>query len=654
MKKLILSMFLAILLGIMPCFAATVGNGITTVVTSSGTLTLDQVSTVEGEPGDTVTVELTVNNGATVNIDVAFTSTDLECSGCDSTIDAPTITDLDGVNASSSESHSFTVTIPTTEAGSYEATLTATDKANADNNHSVQYEITVNSLESMSASPTAANIYLESGETGSYKVTLTNTGSETLSSFEAAYEGDDEDEDGDIITVTAELPTSLAPGESAEATIEVDTESGLDTGTYSGIVTIDSGDASVDVDVEIEVLPKMCDEGVIGDLSVRIKDPDNGENIEAGERLDIEVGVDNDYKKSMYVIVEAYLYDADEDDVVESVKSESEKISSNDDENFELELVVPYSDMDDDHTYYLYAIAHKKGDEDEHCNFDRVELELEPLEEMVVITDFRITPTTANPGDTVTASVTVENLGEDEQESVYVLITDSEFGWEEESDNFDLEEYGDSDDEHKVTFRLAVPEDAEAKTYYAHATVFYEDGERSESFALAIEESVEDSAEEAESGDASLEISVESPIILSKGQTKFTIPVMLTNRGGKEAKVSMDVTEYSSWADVIGIESPEVIYPNENYHVYVYMTLKEGAEEGTHNLRVNIRDGTHFIDSSMVSVQTEAEESEEASEKSGITGWAVAKLENRNLFWVIADVVLVLVALLFLRALFRK
>ncbi|MFH1637898.1 MAG: putative S-layer protein [Candidatus Woesearchaeota archaeon] len=650
-KKLILCIFAAVLLGLMPVMAA-----------DNGTLSIDPVTIKSGDPGQSITIDIVVNNNDLVNdMSVTLSSTALACisSGCgSSTISAPSISDVDNILAMGKKAHTFSISIPSTYKGSYEATLSAVDKVNPDNKFSINYKIIVNSKQAMSVSPATLSFYLEAGEASGQAVTITNTGSEDLSTFNFTYTGDTEDGDGDDIAVTATFPASIAPGASADAVISLDLDSGLDVGEYSGTGKITSGSLSSNVAIALEVMPKMCRDGVVGDLEVRIKEPDNGDSFEAGERINIEVGVDNNYKKSMYVIVEAYLYDEDEDDIVKTVKSASQRISSNDDDNFDLELVVPYSGMDDEHKYYLYAMAYKSGDEDEHCNFARIELELEPIEDMVAITDFRITPSTAKPGDNVQASVTVENLGEDIQESVYIMVSDFDLKWMEESDTFELEKYGDSDDDNTETFRLKIPEDAEAKTYYVHATVYYDGGDRTESFALTVEsdETADEADEEEEvpEENAVIELEVDSPIMLSEGQLKFTIPVKLSNKGSSEAKVNLDVTEYSAWADVIGIESPETIFPNEDYHIYIYMTLKEDVEESTHNLRVNVREGARLVDSEIVAVEIAAGEEEDSGEKSGISGWIAGKIENKKLFWIMADVVLVIVALLFLRALFKK
>ncbi len=187
----------------------------------------------------------------------------------------------------------------------------------------------------------------------------------------------------------------------------------------------------------------LCEEGIIGDLELEIKDPDERDDFKIGDLIKIKVDVENSADEDQDVIVEASLYNIDEDDEMENDESNDEEINEDDNEIFNLEIEVP-DDFDDGDDYLIYVKAYEEKNEDEQCDEKIVEIKLEREKHDVIIKDMEITPLTIRSGKNLNVFVDIENIGSSD-EDVYVTLKNDALEIFEKSETFELEEQGEDD-----------------------------------------------------------------------------------------------------------------------------------------------------------------------------------------------------------------
>ena len=199
-------------------------------------------------------------------------------------------------------------------------------------------------------------------------------------------------------------------------------------------------------------------------IKVEIKDPDDGDDFEIGDIIDVEVKVSNDFFEDLDFDVEVHLYDLDDDESVEDADSDME-IEEREDETFDFELEIPEDIEDNDFVVYVYV-----ENEDEECQSEFVEINIERLDDALSIDKIKIIPNDPQVGDIVEFLVRVDNIGTDDQD-IRIEIRNDELGLNIVSDEFELEEYGE-DDSDTQTFLFTVP-DVESGVYDIEFEVFF-------------------------------------------------------------------------------------------------------------------------------------------------------------------------------------
>lgn len=297
------------------------------------------------------------------------------------------------------------------------------------------------------------------------------------------------DQDGDAITLTAEgLPAAASFVDNGDGTGLFEWQTTYnDSGIYDLTFTAEDVTALTDTEpVKITVRdqkepPKFSDIDVCeltnGNLEIKIKEPDDGDEFELGENIEIEVEIENEWEDDLDVDVEVYLYNADDEEVVEEA-DDSIDVDEGKDEELVFTLEIP-TDIDADQEYVLFVKAEDNGED--VCNERFIEVEIEKPENMVVIQDVNIRPDQARKGEEVKVEVEVENIGDDDEE-VVVELTISELGISIKSDEVDVDE----DDEEKIDLKFEVPGDAEAKFYDIEIKVEFKDGDDKETESFEV------------------------------------------------------------------------------------------------------------------------------------------------------------------------
>src|SRR3989344_1593720 len=108
-----------------------------------------------------------------------------------------------------------------------------------------------------------------------------------------------------------------------------------------------------------------CISGETGNLKIRIIEPDESENFELGETID--------------VVVEVSLYNVDEENTISQEDSDDERLSPGEDENFDIEFKIPTKarGIDNDDEFILFVKAFDEDSEKGACEEEAVDIDLE-------------------------------------------------------------------------------------------------------------------------------------------------------------------------------------------------------------------------------------------------------------------------------------
>jgi len=653
-------LLMAILAVFVLCFAS--------VAAADFSLTINSET---GNPGESLAYTLDAQNDDAVDLSFTCSSTDLTYSSY--TISAPAISDINNIVSGDTGNAIFNVAIPATgvAAGTYTGTITCTESVDS-TQEQITIQATVNSVTSFSVTPTVLDYTILPNENGDDTVSVTNTGSTTLTDVHVDFESDNnddpigaqdgpfvmEDNDGDEVTLTVtNIPTSLAPGESTNININAAVDDDIDYGDdYQGILTVtaNSGALTSDVELDVDLEAQICDEGEQGSMiDITLDEPDSGDNFKPGETIDVQFDVENtDNNDDVDLEIELILWDSTDGEEVETVNGDDTNIDEDEEENFNIDFELP-TDLDEDHIYYLYIKVNEDGNEDDECQYESIRIDIERNDDDVVITDVTISPTSnLECGDSYTLSVEVENIGLDDQEDVFIEIGESELDISESTGNFDLGDYNDNDNDYKTTFNLELPTDLEAGTYYIDVKVFESDGSLFDSELITIDvDTCSDSTttttttttttgstttEELTEG-VDIELIVDNDFNV-EGKTELTVPVIIKNNGDASTEITLRVDDVD-WADIEGTEYLSTIKAGQSLHAYVYLSL-ESDITGVHDLVIEIEDGTSSSTTEVVSLDFGEEEET-----------TTLNLENSLWYWLIGIVILVVIMVILIRLL---
>ncbi|MBT3323520.1 putative S-layer protein [archaeon] len=647
MKKIIISILLVFVLGL----------SLTSAAVGDVTVTFSDTEET-GNPADTVSYTLSLENTGLNESTISFTSTVLTDASSNE-ISAPTIDDVT-YSAGASADVSYSVTIPSTAAGDYTGTLTVSDGANSED---FSYTITVSSVDSFSLDASEINLEMLSDEEEDSSFTITNDGSTTLSSWTVSFESEDgdadkiEDSDGDDISVDLSTPeTSLAPGASMTIAVTVNVDSDVDpNGDYDGTISVSgTGSAEVtgEVQLNVDVSPSICEDGKQGsDWDITIDEPDSGDDFSPGESVTIEIDVENQGNDDMDAVIEIILYNEDEGKKELTVK---EDISIDEDEtdSFSIDFDLP-TDLDDGDDFVLYVQVHEEGNEDDSCDYEEISIDIEREDEDARIIDTSVSPSTGlTCGEDYRVSVEVENVGTDELKDLYIEIVDGDLEVQESSSEFDLEDYNDADNDYKASFDLVVPTDLNSGNYYIEAILYDEDGDQIDDELILVDVDACSVTSTTDVADETLNVVVSQEYEVN-GED-LTISLIVENTGTSSKVITVSVEDVS-WADLEGSEYISNLNSGDSIHAYLYFGLDLTAE-GEHDMQVTVTDDAGNEVSEIITVDFGEADTVEDDDPffNGVSEWFSEKFSSTKLFWIIADIVLVILALVFLKMLFAK
>lgn len=390
---------------------------------------------------------------------------------------------------------------------------------------------------------------------------------------------------------------------------------------------------------------------------------DDDEDFYPGRSIEMEISLENNADDDLEdIVAEAVLYDTTDGKTLESVKTEGFDINEDESESVELTMDVPAS-LEIGHDIVLFISAYEDGNDDENCDWEsNNDLDFARKTHDVSIIDMILTPETAKSGQTVELKVDIENVGDRDEEDIYIKVKNSGLLVDKKSEPFSIDSYesGD-DDEYTTTLTFTIPTSAKAGEYDMEVYVYNENGKRFESGFETVKLTVEPSGTTTTTTTTttgSATITVEGLPEEVKLGKPLSIPIQITNTASETKEYTITVSNIKEWADSTS-EIDAYLTAGQTSTYYITITPKTDAVEGKHSATINIKEGSATVTTKTLSFTVPE------TSTTPITGGTVADInkDSKSVFnnlpggtilWVVGDLVLVVLAVLLMKMLFSK
>ncbi len=431
-----------------------------------------------------------------------------------------------------------------------------------------------------------------------------------------------------------------------------------------GTLTISASDGTQQQNLLFDVFMQRENLLLISDADAEINnkakesldDGDDIENLKPGDSLEITVEVENNYDDDD---------DVDINDVDLLLDCSDENQLDIDDESLDVGDISPDDEQTD---AFDVDIEEDAEDGSVNCEMqtlgtddngarmgDKIKFGIEVERETH---DIQIKlPVLTNPQaitcDDTSLQMTVSfiNLGKSDEDEVAIEITSQDLNFQERRSNIELDE----DDAEVEIFDVPLDK-LPGKTPIAFAfRTFYDNVKSSDTETLLVENTCL-TAEPRNNGQQpprAQPIAGRGTLILEEGilstaVNKFnSLAIQVTNNENDKVvsfEVSLtDITDFAtpSSAKVVQLQ------PGQTSTVFLNFKTKPEVEEGTYTGTVTLRSGGQTVDTKLFTIEVAGEE-EKAKTGGGIN------FDTTKVFWIIGDIILIIVAIFFIRLIFTS
>jgi uncharacterized membrane protein/ABC-type glycerol-3-phosphate transport system permease component len=196
-----------------------------------------------------------------------------------------------------------------------------------------------------------------------------------------------------------------------------------------------------------------------------------------GSTLEIGVDVENRHSDTNDVVIEAWIYDEDEDEKI--VGAETEEFDMSEDEEYTktIELEIP-TDVDVNHDFILYIQAYEDGDKDDECYEETKNIDIRKKSHDIAIEYIKFYPSCVALGSSGEIAIKVVNVGKNDEEDIRIKIKNDLLSIKEVSSKFDLEHSNDNDVIKR--FDIGIPSNATKKEYDIEVRIYNDNIKKTE------------------------------------------------------------------------------------------------------------------------------------------------------------------------------
>jgi len=432
------------------------------------------------------------------------------------------------------------------------------------------------------------------------------------------------------------------------------------TDVYSNLFNItDANNATEKQEVKLELQNDFCKEGNKGKLEITSLKfdvtkgyGDKSDEFYLLDEVEVEVRVDNNGNdKIRDVTVSWGLYDKANGKFIIDDEEKNFDLKDGSDETITITFTVDPNDFEqgfdeDDFVFFVKAYSDDEG-EDVQCNSDSQDVKIIQDRDFVVLNDFGSFPETLQCGENVELRAETWNIGSDDQQDVYFMITNSELGINQKINVGDL----DSLDDKKTSFTLQMPNEAKEGSYKLRFAVYDENDdifENDNNDESSLDKIITLSGNCKVEKDAIITAVLDSSEAMA-GQ-EFTVRATISNTGSDTTSYQVSVTGYENWATLSSINPTTLsLEEGKSGDVFVKLIANEdisGNQEFT--VRALFEGG---VKEQRISVPIT-----ESTKNSGITGGAIfdsikSAFQGNALIWIIGIINVILIILIIVIAL---
>jgi hypothetical protein len=455
---------------------------------------------------------------------------------------------------------------------------------------------------------------------------------------------------------------SLNAGDSRTVTIDVDVNPGsLDVGTNDATVTVSADDETATSEITLET--EYCVAGNRGVLKIdRLDFTNNGMGDDdewyLTDEIEVEVRIENtdDDNDVDDIVVEWGLYNKETGEFIIDDEEDEFNLDDDEDETLTFSFTLDPEDFDEDYNendfaFYIKAYSEDSDHgEDVTCDAEIEEITIIKDDNFVIVDDIELTADNLPCGEELSGEFRVWNVGEEDEDDVYVIITNEELGINEKIMVGDIDVL----DDIKRTFSARVPSDASEKTYTLKFEVYDEDDDIFENneddearFTKTFD--VEGECREQGAGDV-LITAVNDPTTPNANAGKqFIIKTTLTNTGDVSGTYTVAVFGNSAWSTLASIDPQLIVLEaGESKDVSIVLSVDDEAE-GDKELTIKATSGDEVNEQKvLVSVSNDGKEGPEFDAFS-------EHIKNNWFIYVIVliNVILIIAIILVIRSMVR-
>jgi len=423
--------------------------------------------------------------------------------------------------------------------------------------------------------------------------------------------------------------------------------------TYPGQFTVsDSLNPNVNQTITVTLKSDYCKAGNKGDLSLDVNYNNNGiwgkdDEWYPLEEIEVVVDVDNNGDEDLQdVVLDWGLYNKRTGKFIVDDNEKSIDIDSDDTETFTVTFTLDPNDLNDkdsesDFVFFVKAYSKDSG-EDVQCQSQKDDVRIVKDKNCVVLDNIQV-PETAQCGQNVDLTAEIWNIGDNDEDDVYVTLVSTELGVNKRVDVGSLDVLDNSD----IAFNFPIPVDKKDGSYRLALNVFDDSDDvfQNDNDDEAIFNKLLTVSGCTPVNRVSINALLDSDSIAGE---EMVIKVTLRNEGSAKADYRITANGYDSWATLKSI-SPDTLSldSGRNGDVFIKLTPNDdisGSKEFTIQVVSN-----GVVNEQRISVPIEAASTVDNGKTDGITGSSISDLfsgEGKWFIWAIALINVVLIVLI--------
>lgn len=297
-----------------------------------------------------------------------------------------------------------------------------------------------------------------------------------------------------------------------------------------------------------------------------------------GDEIKLEVTVDNTGNDKIEdIVIEWGLYNPETGDWVIDDDESKFDLKSGKDITKEITFNVNADDLNEDtENYILYVKAYSDDEgEDSECMGYSQDITISIESDFVILSDIKISPETVQCDSEVQLTADVWNVGDTDQDDVYVRIYNPILKVDQKVTIGDI----DALDNKKLNVNVNIPEGLTEKTYEFQLEVYDEDddvyiNDNDDESRYLFYFKVEGNCGTITS-DAFITANLQSG---GKAGEELVIKATIQNTGDKTATYTVSATNYNSWATLTSIEPTSItLDSNEQRDVLIKLNVNKDA-----------------------------------------------------------------------------